>query len=114
TSGAAPSSSVRVAIGVPGNRSATRGACVSPVRFIEMPPAPDRDALPDVEEAHPSELGKLRNMGVKHVEPWLMGLVVVPKLDDASLPLGLHDGVDGSQCRIERGAAVVVIEEVGV
>src|SRR5687767_8897125 len=67
--------------------------------------------LNDIEHSHPPLLGELGLMGVEHVETGLM--LLIRELKDAALRLALHDRVDGLQCRRERRAMVVIIEEVG-
>src|SRR5215210_7795721 len=69
-------------------------------------------SLADVENTHPAQFGKLGDVGVEHVQSWLV--ISVAELEDAALSLNLGDGVDRAEGRIEGGTRVVVVEEVGV
>src|SRR5215218_6351610 len=68
--------------------------------------------LTDIEDPHPAELGEFGDMGVEHVQPRLM--VFVGELQNAALPLRLHDGVDGALRWLQAGAGLVIVEEIGV
>ena len=65
-----------------------------------------------LEMAHPAELGELRLVRVEHVEPGLVRRVA--HLQDAALALALHHRVDRPERRRQRGAVVVVVEEVAM
>ena len=69
-------------------------------------------SLLDIEEPHPTQLGKFTLMRMKHVATLLEALE--RKLEDSSLRLALHDGVNRFQRRRKRGAVVVVVEEISV
>src|SRR5215207_1496600 len=87
-------------------------ACRSRVRSSGGATKGSGAVLTDIEEPHPTELGEFGDMGVEHVEPRLV--VLVGELQDAALPLRLHDGVDRAERRFQPRAGVVVVEEIGV
>src|SRR5215213_4592330 len=68
--------------------------------------------LTDIEDPHPAELGEFGDVGVEHVQPRLM--VFVGELQNAALPLRLHDGVDRALRWLQAGAGLVIVEEIGV
>src|SRR5215218_7609518 len=68
--------------------------------------------LTDIEDPHPAELGEFGDMGVEHVQTRL--IVLVRELQDAALPLRLHDRVDRAERRFQPRAGVVIVEEVAV
>src|SRR5215207_8828023 len=87
-------------------------ACRSRVRSAEGAINGSGAVLTDIEDPHPAQLGEFGDVGVEHVEPRLV--VLVRELQDAALPLRLHDRVDHTQCRFQPRAGVVVVEEIGV
>src|SRR5215207_6081335 len=87
-------------------------ACRSRVRSPDGAINGSGAVLTDIEDPHPTELGEFGDMGVEHVEPRLV--ILVGELQDAALPLRLHDGVDRAQRRFQLRAGVVVVEEVGM
>src|SRR5690606_7691707 len=65
-----------------------------------------------LEEAHPTQLGKLALVGMEHVEARLE--TGEGKLENAALRLALHDRVHGLQRWLQRRAVIVVVVEVAV
>src|SRR5215208_3741626 len=63
-------------------------ACRSRLRSADGAINGSGAVLTDIEDPHPTELGEFRDVGVEHVEPWLV--VLVGELQDAALPLRLH------------------------
>src|SRR5215212_4067665 len=86
--------------------------CRSWVRSVDGAINGSGAVLTDIEDPHPTELGEFGDMGVEHVLTRLV--ILVGELQDAALPLGLHDGVDRAQCWFQPRARVVIVEEVGV
>src|SRR5215207_250327 len=87
-------------------------ACRSRVRSVAGTTNGSGAVLTDIEDSHPAELGEFGDVGVEHVVARLV--VLVGKLQDAALPLGLHDRVDRAQRRLQPRAGLVIIEEIGV
>src|SRR5918994_2547879 len=87
-------------------------ACRSRVRSPDGAINGSGAVLTDIEDPHPAELGEFRDVGVEHVEPRLV--ILVGELQNAALSLRLHDGVDRAQRRLQPGAGVVIVEEIGV
>src|SRR3954465_4787437 len=68
--------------------------------------------LTDIEDPHPAELGEFGDVGVEHVQTRLM--VLVGELQNAALPLRLHDRVDRARGRLQPCAGLVIVEEIGM